>query len=63
MTCMTVESAKGDRAKDEKGKVVIYERPKPGNYWLVPLAVVGDAITFPLQAVAVAIFIFGGSRC
>jgi hypothetical protein len=63
MTCMTVQSASGRSYKDEQGEKVVTEQPKPENYFLVPFAVAGDAITLPFQLFVFALLSMSGIKC
>ena len=51
----TLDAARGKPYSDESGTKV--EESQPGYYALLPLAMVGDAATLPIQA-PIYIFIF-----
>jgi hypothetical protein len=53
MTMTTVGNAKGITHQNEKGDVVVDEKPKPGYYALIPFAVAGDIVTSPIQLIMV----------
>jgi uncharacterized protein YceK len=63
MTMFTLEAARGDTYKNEKGDVVVRESPKPGYYALVPLAVTGDVATLPFQLLTALIIRMSGITC
>ncbi len=47
-----IHTAKGSTTTNDKGEVVVTEKPEPGVYIFLPFAVASDVVTSPFQAVA-----------
>jgi len=63
MTMTTVEAARIKSHKNQKGEVVVDQKPRPGFYALIPLTVAGDIATSPFQLVLVLMFAMSGIQC
>ncbi len=61
MTYNTIGTARGYPDKDRDGKTVLGDTPKPGYYALVPLALIGDIVTFPIQLGGIILAERGGT--
>jgi len=57
LTANTIEAAKAQSYKNNKGETVVTEPGAPGYYALLPLSVVGDIVTSPIQ-LPVLLFIY-----
>ena len=63
MTMTTLEAARPQTHKDEKGEVVIDKQSEPGYYALIPLTVAGDVATLPFQLLIALLSYCSGIRC
>jgi hypothetical protein len=55
-TGSTIRTARGSKATNDKGEIVVTEKPAPGVYVLLPFAFAFDVATSPFQACAALAF-------